>query len=59
MQTSLNNPNPGSLIYKDFVGSNAEFYLVPQKVTQGSATPTKFIICQNTFDSSFEFDFFT
>ena len=39
---SLENPDNGLIVYSDVVKSSWEFFMVAQKVTQGSATPTRY-----------------
>lgn len=46
----LSNPDPGSVIIEDMSIDNAfDFHLVAQKVNQGTATPTHYIV---GYDSS-------
>lgn len=51
----LKNPEPGFMVYKDVVkGERANFFLVAQKVTQGTANPTHYEIVYNELSMSFD-----
>ena len=51
MQTTYENPDPGLLIYNSMTDPEIfEFYLQPQKVNQGTATPTNFHVAFGTLD---------
>ena len=46
----LENPMPGTAIFEDLSSNNSyDFHLAPQKVTQGTCTPTHYVVA---FDNS-------
>ena len=48
----ISNPEPGTVVNSEITKEgNPEFYLVSQKVIQGTAVPTHYTICYN--DTSF------
>ena len=53
IQNEHQNPEQGLLVFNDITNRNFfEFYIQPQKVTGGSATPTCFTVAFGNFDSS-------
>jgi aubergine-like protein len=51
IQQTFDNPDPGLLIYNSMTDPEIfEFYLQPQKVNQGTATPTNFHVAFGTLD---------
>ena len=52
---NLSNPDSGSVIVEDLsVGNLIDFHLAAQKVTQGTCTPTQYIVIHKNFDLSIE-----
>lgn len=50
-QRGLNNPSAGTVVCEDTVSEKYwDFYLVAQKVTQGSCTPSKYTVLYNNTD---------
>ena len=47
-EAKLFNPQPGTVIFEDLSRDNAyDFHLAAQKVTQGTTTPTQYVIAFN------------
>ena len=48
-QENLFNPQPGTVIFEDLSRDNAyDFHLAAQKVTQGTTTPTQYVIAYSS-----------
>lgn len=48
-QQKVNNPVPGTVIFDEISAENAyDFHLAAQKVTQGTTTPTHYVIAYNS-----------
>ena len=48
--SNIANPPPGSVIAGPMSRYNYDFFLVPQWVNQGTATPTHFVVVHNKSD---------
>jgi aubergine-like protein len=52
---NLTNPDSGSVVIEDLsVGNLMDFHLAAQKVTQGTCTPTQYIIIYQNHEMSIE-----
>jgi len=54
IENDATNPEPGTLVTKEICQTSKEFYLASQKVFQGTATPTKYILIHNDTEISLE-----